>query len=138
MTYKSLIMATALLALTAPTTAQAKDSTENGWRQDRPWLQTKGPDKDGNYKARISVSDLDLATEDGERQMMRRVKRGISWTCWLMTTDPGIVGDRPPSESLCRKEVIGEAQPQIDLALEAARRGEQVAILNLGGQDKPH
>lgn len=132
-----LIAIPAALVLAAPSAWAADDErviTAIASRNQPAWLSMYGPDADGAYSARISISDLDLTSASDRDALFGRVKGGVRKLCVRATYEPSgnMAYFRPAvAEGRCRSTTLASAQPQIDSAISAAGRGEHVAYLGM-------
>ena len=77
-----------------------------------------------NRSAAVRYGDLDLKTADGATELNRRVARAASRIC--AAADPRDLGQVAAAHS-CRSTAIANAQPSIQLAVNAARADDRMA-----------
>ncbi len=68
----------------------------------------------------VKIGDLDLATDQGVKDMEKRVASAADYICAI----PAVVGSyKQKSEAPCRDEAWAGARPQMDNAVQQARLG---------------
>ncbi len=77
------------------------------------------------YVSYVKTADLDLASQNGQRKLDRRVAQAAREVCGT-PSDVDLVGQNKVRE--CREEAIAKASSERDAALAAAKRGAAIAI----------
>ena len=80
-------------------------------------------DDEGRLVRVVNFSDLDIATPDGERTLMRRVRGAVGSVC--------APAGNFVAETSCRNYAWRGARPQLALALEQARTNTSLASATL-------
>lgn len=92
------------------------------------WLMTWGPDAEGNFRASVKVSDLDLASDAGWSQAEARVKLATSNICWRVTSDDRHPGYPVASWHGCVTAIRAQMVARLEEARDAARTGKRLAV----------
>ena len=79
------------------------------------------PIKELSIRSRVSYADLDLTTAAGVEALQKRVKDTATSTCKEIKVDVPAEGS---TVEKCIKEAIDGAAPQINAAVEAAKKGK--------------
>jgi UrcA family protein len=79
------------------------------------------PIKELSIRSRVSYADLDLTTADGVAALEKRVKDTAVSTCKELKVQIPAEGS---TEEKCIKEAIDGAAPQIQAAIEAAKKAK--------------
>lgn len=80
------------------------------------------PIKELSIRSRVSYADLDLTTAAGVEALTKRVKDTASSTCKEIKVDVPAEGS---TVDKCIKEAIDGATPQINAAIEAAKKAKK-------------
>ena len=90
-----------------------------------PALAETPSDNVETYVSYVKTSDLDLASERGQRSLDRRVAQAAREVCGT-ASDIDLVGQNKARE--CREDAVAKANAERDAVLAAAKRGAVVAI----------
>ena len=85
----------------------------------------EAPTQEQTYVSYVKTSDLDLASESGQRALDRRLAQAAREVCGV-PSDVDLVGQNKARE--CRSEAIAQASSERDALLAAAKRGAVIAI----------
>lgn len=118
MTRSILLCATvsfAIVAALAPAPGQVPDQSAN------PEIVVTGKKSEKDVVTQVvSIGDLNLTTEDGTKEMEKRVASAVDYICAI----PEVVGYyKQKSEAPCRDEAWAGAHPQMESAVQKARAG---------------
>jgi UrcA family protein len=105
----------AAAAILSPVMAQEPQAVEG------PEIVVTGKASEKDVVTRVvKIGDLNLVTDEGEKEMKRRVGAAVDDICAI----PAVIGYyRDKAEKPCRDEGWASATPQMDSALKKAREG---------------
>jgi UrcA family protein len=83
------------------------------------------------YRAWVSIADLDLTAEAGLARMDSRVRRAAAALCDASAEQPQVPGFYNPGARACWRKAQDQASAQMASAREAAQQGRAVATLGL-------
>lgn len=95
-----------------------------------PPVRIAGPDELGHYSLRVSIADLDPATDSGWARMTRRVDLGTALLC-DQAAPQAYAGYYHRDSRDCRAESAAAAAPQMARARALASGGQRVAFLDV-------
>ncbi|MBC2666260.1 hypothetical protein H7F51_12095 [Novosphingobium flavum] len=90
-----------------------------------------GPDALGRYTLRVSIADLDPASDAGWLTMDRRVTMGTALLCDAAQSGPRYPGFHDSVQRNCLAETRAAAQAEMTRARALARSGQPMAWLDL-------
>ncbi|QSR16147.1 hypothetical protein [Novosphingobium sp. KA1] len=132
-----LLACSAALAVLMPGAAPASEETlttvvRGPYGSLPAWLSFEGTLHEPPYRARIDISDLRLDQSGDQAVMVHRVRMGSAKMCRrIYTAEPQLAYNPEPAIRNCRREAVAGAEPQMNSAIDAARRGERVAYLGM-------
>jgi UrcA family protein len=100
----------------------------------QPWLELLPAKRGEPVSVRIDVSDLDLTDQSGERRMRARVRTAAGLVCARTDFNQSAWSYYPgylSPEQACKSDSVAAARPALDALIEAARRGERIAVVRL-------
>lgn len=90
---------------------------------DRPVVVVAEPEQEMVVARRVSYADLDLATSDGERALVRRVRAAVKQVCAVEMGPSALFY----AEYSCRKSTWRDTKPLVGLAIGHARLADRGA-----------